>query len=262
MGGFTGPDPSDPNNMVGLMLSLFQQVWEEIVNLWGYIFQAFDWVYQHLQLLLDWILRGLKALGSALWRALRALGHLNFRAIWNALKRAYERFQRALRWYQRHVQEPLDRIRRTILDLYNRFWRPILRMLDSFRVFIRLLSIFNRRLAAKLDGALFNLEAKLMYPITAMLQRVNELSSYVRAIITASGLLDRVLSLETLRRDAALVWEVLTNPRARIYEPIVRPETKGYSDLAVDMKQFGRDGTGPVRDYIDQAQANVRDMWL
>ena len=262
MGGYTGPDPSDPNNMVGLMLTLFQQVWEEVINLWGYIFQAFDWVYQHLQLLLDWIVRGLKALGSALWRALQALGHLNFRAIWNALKRAYERFQRALRWYQKHVQEPLDRIRRTIMDLYNRFWRPILRMLDSFRVFIRLLSIFNRQLAAKLDGALFSLEAKLMYPITAVLQRVNELSSYVRAIITASGLLDRVLTLETLRRDASLVWEVLTNPRARIYEPIVKPQPYTYDQLKVDVGVFASTGAGPIADYIDQARVNIRDAGL
>jgi len=224
--------------------------------------EAINTTWEVLCQLGDWITAGARVIKNALGRAFGAFAHLNFSSIWRAVKRAYDRFRRALAWYQKHVQAPLDRLRRTIWDLYNRFFRPIIRVIDSFRVFIRMIAIFDRRLAAKLDGALFRLEAKIMYPITALLKRVNELSSYTRAIITSLGLLDRVLLLESLRRDALLVWEVLTNPRGRIYGPIVHPEPRTQSRRVNDSREFLAAQTGYYRlaaDRLDGVWAQLRE---
>ena len=259
MGAFGGPPVDDPNGMVGFVLTLFQTVWMEISNLWGNVDARFSWVYIHLDLLGGWILRGLRKLGDALSRALKALTHLKPSDIWHALKRAYERLKKAYKWYKKHVQEPIDRIRRSIMDLYNTFFKPIIRVIDTFRVFVRFISIFNRKLAAKLDRALFKLESKIMYPITAMLKRLNELSSYVRAIVTAGGLLDRVMVLETLRRDASLVWEVLTNPKATIYEPIAGPEPQSHKAAVNDLHVWLQTGGGPLMEEMEAITKAVRD---
>ena len=217
-------------------------------TLLGFVNSIFD----GLQALGSWIKDGARLIKSILGRVFGAFAHLNFSSIWKAIQRAYKRFRRALTWYELHVQAPIDRLRRTIMDLYNRFFRPILRVLDSFRVMIRILALFNRRLAAKIDGALFSLEAKLMWPITELLKRVNELSSYTRAIITSLGLLDRVLLVESLRRDASLVWEVLTNPRQQIYGPTVKPEPHpSIAQAAIDIHLYVQTGGGPTADRMD-----------
>jgi hydrogenase maturation factor len=213
---------------VAYLLVALQYVWDTLV-------EVGKWVLAHVSVLID----GLRKAARAVWRGFQGLLHLNFRKIWDAIKRGYDRLHRALDWYMRHVQGPIDRLRRQVMDIYNRFFKPILRVLDTFRVMVRIVAVFNRKLAAKLDSRLFALESKLMYPITATLKRLNEISSHLRAIITALGYLDRVLILETLRRDALLVWEVLTNPRERIFD-------RGKPAPAGTVHQVGQD----ARDYL------------
>jgi hypothetical protein len=71
--------------------------------------------------------------------------------------------------------------------------------------------------------------------------------------------------LETLRRDASLVWEVLTNPRSRIYGPIVKPEPRpSVAQTAGDIEVYAKTGAGPMLERMDaldvmfqQAQLDV-----
>jgi len=215
-------------NAIAYLAAVIQYVWDTLVAVG-------QWVLDHVSVLID----GLRKAARAVGRGFNAVLHLNFRKIWDAVKRGYDRLRRALDWYMKHVQGPIDRLRRQVMEIYNRFFKPILRVLDTFRVMVRMVAVFNRKLAAKLDSRLFALESKLMWPITATLKRLNELSSHLRAIITAMGYLDRVLVLETLRRDALLVWEVLTNPRGRIFD-------RGKPAPAGTVRQVGQD----ARDYL------------
>jgi len=215
-------------NAIAYLAAVIQYVWDTLV-------EVGKWVLAHVSVLIN----GLRKAVRSVWRGFKALGHLNFKDIWRSLKCAYERFQRAREWWKKHVQAPIDQMRRNIMDIYNTFFKPIIRFLDSLRVFVRILSIFNRKLAAKLDSRLFALEAKIMWPITTALRRLNSISSHLRAIVTALGYLDRVLILETLRRDALLVWEVLTNPRGRIFD-------RGKPAPAGTVRQVGQD----ARDYL------------
>jgi hypothetical protein len=220
---------------------------------------AFNYIWVALQAFAGWIKAGALLLKDGFLRAIRALAHLDFRSIWNALKRGFDRLRRAFDWYMRRVQAPLDRIRNQIWGIYRTFFKPIIQVIDSFRVMVRFIALFNRKLAAKLDSRLFSLESKLMSPITAILKRVNELSSYQRGVFTALGYLDRVLFLETLRRDASLAWEILTNPRARIYEKPTPPAAHTYHDLVSDVRLYSDTGTGPVGDYVREAIQAARD---
>ena len=244
--------------MLATFSSAIRWLGDTLSMLSGWISQFAGWVWDALKFAGEWIVRAARTV----WKGLSALGHLDFRKIWGAIKRGYERLRRALDWYMRTIQRPLDQIRQRIWEIYRRFFQPILRFLDSLRVFTRALALFNRKLAMKLDSKLWNLEAKLLWPITQMLKRVNSLSSYMRAYITRLGLLDRTLLLESLRRDALLVWEVLTNPRARLFAPVARWKPVGISGVQSNFRQFLDSDTGPVADGARSLENHFRETML
>jgi hypothetical protein len=241
-------------------------IWSWFVWLYNELYAAIVWVWGNLVALGQFLVQVANALlnaivftARALWRGLDALVHLRFGDIWAAIKRGYERMKTWYEWWRKNVQEPIDRIRRQIWDIYDRFFKPILLVIDQFRSMVRIVAIFDRRLAAKLDSKFLWLENKLMYPITTLLRRVNEISSYTRALITASGLLDRVLTLETLRRDALLVWEVLTNPLQRIY---AKPEPWAPSSLPeifADFDTYMKTGGGPFAESEAELDAAYQE---
>lgn len=233
-------------------------IWSILGDIYYAIQAGVEWVYQQLLALYRWVYAALVEVGQTfvaiansfvwfgkqLWRGLTALRHLHFGSIWSAIKRAYNRLVRAFDWWRRRILEPLDRLRRQIWQIYRRFFKPLLMFLDSLRVFTRMMAVFNRKLAARLDHYLMGLETKLMYPITALLRRVNEISSYFTALITTAGRLARPLLLESLRRDALLVWEVLTNPRQAIYSPPERVTPRTLPQLSRDFREYAESGTG------------------
>jgi len=237
--------------LINAMNWVLIEFWGQFVTLWNWAVEFGGWVWG-----------AIRTVAGGIWRALQALAHLNFSAIWQALKRAYRRVLRTVEWLRRRIVKPLDDYRRQILDLYNRFWKPVIRFLDSLRVFTRMLAMFNRRLAARLDARLWALEDKILWPITTALRRVNALASYMQAYITALGMLDRTLLLESLRRDASLVWEVLTNPRGAIHTTRQPFASYTYSDLHNDMQVYAKTHGGPIADYIDEAHRSVREDLL
>jgi hypothetical protein len=116
-------------------------------------------------------------------------------------------------------------------------------------------ALFNRKLAAKLDHRLMVLEGKIMWPITTALHRINDISSYVTALITTAGRLARPLLLESMRRDALLVWEVLTNPRRVIYSPPEPIQQATREAVCRDFEEYLRFGTGRLSLKDDAAHA-------
>jgi hypothetical protein len=251
------------------VLSLLNQLWYWVEWLLGQlrwlveqIGQGFAWLWNQVQTFAGWVVGLFKSIGSALWRGLKALTHLKFGDIWKAIKRGYDRFLRALAWFQKRILEPIDRMRRQIWDIYRRFFRPILLMIDRFRSLVRILAIFNRRLAAKLDAKFLWLEAKLMYPITETLHRLNALSSHYMALVTALGYLDRSTLLASLRRDTRLVWEVLTNPRAALFAPPDTTPGPGLREMGADLQLLARSRAGPLADSVDELQRVAEEALL
>jgi len=238
---------------VNAFWQIIQQILAMIEALGNYLLNVIMWVWNNVLSLAQWSINAFKAVwdgivwfGQHLWRGITALRHLNFSKIWAKIKAGYKRFNDALDWYRRHVLAPLDRLRKQIWQIYRTFFKPIIMFIDSLRVFTRMIAIFNRKLAARLDHYLMSLEGKLLAPITALLHRINEISSYFTALITTAGRLARPLLLESMRRDALLVWEVLTNPRALLYnppEPALRPT---IAAAGADFREYLHSGTGPL----------------
>jgi hypothetical protein len=222
------------------------------------------WALDNLKTILGWA-RGLisklgqffgffkSLLGSVLshlgsiWHAIT---RLRLSTVWSTLKKLYGRFMRWLNWWNKRVMGPLDRMRRQLDLLYKTFFAPIIRFLDALRAPLKILALFNRKLAARLDGFLFGLESKIMAPLLALYQRVNLLSSWFRGIITTLGYLDRAMLVESCRRDALKIWQVLTNPREVIYSPPSATPPRTISDLDQDFKVYVSTGGGPLDDQL------------
>lgn len=210
-------------------------------NFWGYFLQFLTWVGNFAYNALRFIYRGFQA-----------LLHLKFSTIWNAIKRGYNRLLSWVHWYQQHVMKPLDDLRKQIYKLYNTFFRPIIQLLETFRTMVRFLSIFDKKLAALLDSKLSWLESKVMWPINQMLKRVNSISSTMRAMLTPLGMLDRVLMLESMRRDVRLIWQVLHNPLGRPQSFMVPPTPRTQTDRNNDFADFVAGRGGVYTDSTDQ----------
>jgi hypothetical protein len=230
-------------------------VFRVLINeLWGYIWVLKGWIEHALSLAGDAIVW----VGQHLWRGIKALRKINFKHLWHKLKRAWTRFQKALEWYRKHVQEPIDRMRRQVWAIYRALFKPVIMFLDTFRPIIRVIGLFDRKLAAKLDHRLMALEGKLLWPITAILHRLNAFSSYFTALITTAGKLARPLLLESMRRDALLVWEVLTNPRALLYSPPERVGPPSLPSVEHDFREYLEQATGPYTMHEAEARDALR----
>lgn len=194
----------------------------------------------------------LSKLGSWLWRVLKDILTGNFADLWKCLKRIFDRVRQLIAWYQKHILKPLHDMQQAVYRIYNLYFRPIIKILETLRTMVRYLSIFDRKLAALLDAKLVWLEGKVMYPISQALARINSISSTMRAMLTPLGMLDRVLLLESLRRDASKVWQVLTNPMAVAATAVAPVTHRTQTDILNDWHDFTATNSGP---YADAAQA-------
>lgn len=219
-----------------------------------------------LSTLADTIKQTLKALAGALKRiargvldALKALLHGNWRQFWHDLKAAWDTLRKWAKQIHDTVFGPLDQIRKTIQKLYDTFWKPVLTVIDSMRHIVSVVGIFDRKLAAKLDQRLWNLEGKLLAPITTLYKRLNSISSYFRAILTTLGLLDRALLVESIRRDCSIIWHVLMNPTGKQPPPATPGHPRTAREVNTDYQEFVARGTGAYEPPIAHAVGVYND---
>jgi hypothetical protein len=228
---------------------------------------ALSWIKNSLLGLGNWALDHLKSVWGVLkggvlsvLKALKTLSHLNWRELWQLIKKGYDHLRQWIAWWQKHILKPLSDMRASIMRLYNTFFRPVIAILESLRTMVRFLSIFDRKLAALLDSKLSALESLVMTPITAMLKRLNGLSSYLRAILTPLGMLDRVLLLESMRRDASLIWQVLTNPLAAIHAATAPATPRTQTDRVNDFADFVAGRGGTYADSTDKLTLSFKNL--
>ncbi len=202
----------------------------------------------------------LKSAVSGVLKALRTLTHFKWRELWHLLKKGYDQWRKWVKWYQDHVLGPIRRMHRQLMEIYNRIFRPVLEILDMLRRTVGIIGIFNRKLARKLDSALWGLESRLLDPWYRAMRRLNSLSSWAMAIITRSGLFDRTIFVQTLRRDWKSVWKVLLNNGHFPSAGAPRVPFAGLADVHQNFMQYYRDRSGPLRDEVDSIQRDFEDI--
>lgn len=201
----------------------------------------------------------LSSIFGALWGGLKKVGdalrRLHFADIWNAIKRGLDRFHRALLWYNEHIIKPWERMRQQLIALYNKYLGPIIKLLDTVRTAVRIIAIFNRKLAAAIDQALWKVESALYAPLYAALRRINSITSTLRAMVTPLGLLDRALLVQSIERDWKSIWRVLLNNGKLPRGPVKTSDPHVLlQQMDIDFKQFVQTGTGRFADANTQLE--------
>lgn len=119
----------------------------------------------------------------------------------------------------------LEALRKDILDVYNKWLKPIFDTIDTTRSVLRLLADFHVPFAAKLDDALARLEARLMEPIQRALTEINKLIYWIDRIVDFNGLFQRLTFIATAIQYEHDMWRVWWTSVSR--REIERPKAPG-----------------------------------
>jgi hypothetical protein len=208
---------------------------------------------------MDWLSNIFATLWGYVRRALRALRHLGFAQIWAGMKRAYGYYCRFRTWWRKYISGPIEAYRRFILQIYRQFFKPIISVLDLVRSAARIIGVFNRKLAAKLDAVIWKVEGWILTPITLAMRRINGIASIVYAIITITGRFDATVLVRSVERHihdirAALLGLPFGNT-GRTLPSVLSMQVQ----TAADFRNWLKTGGGPVQDDVDMMSSAYQE---
>jgi hypothetical protein len=114
------------------------------------------------------------------------------------VKDGLDKLQKKIDKILKPVLDALKAQRKALLDIYNKFIRPIIATIEAFRRFIHILQIFHIHVLDGLDAQLAKLEAKIMKPFLAALGRINTLGNWISFILNTRLLIFRGLFLGSM----------------------------------------------------------------
>lgn len=103
----------------------------------------------------------------------------------------------------------LRRLRTVLLDIYGKYVRPVLDIIEVTRRGLRVLGTLGVQWARTLDAKLGWLEERIDLIPRLMIAELNKVINIVDRIMTADGLFQRLTFLRTLARDYAHAWNQL-----------------------------------------------------
>jgi hypothetical protein len=135
------------------------------------------------------------------WRGLRYV----FTGVFQVLSKAFTSLVSLLHRVLDPVLGFLNRVRGWVLGIYNDWVKPILDAIDIARRIFRILGQLGLDWAAAIDRALGRLQAKISFPFTFVIAKLNEAIGWINKIVTLDGLVQRLTLMRSLIRDVALV---------------------------------------------------------
>lgn len=232
-----------------------------VLSVIAWVVSAFNWLVGVLTIIINginiflvYLGNILASVGRALARVAKGIANFRFSHLWAQIQDWKNRFDKWVAWYRKHILDPLDQMHRNLTHLYDQFFRPLINFIDDIRRFTQIVALFNRKLAAQIDRALFSLEARIMAPLLSVLRRVNQVASIQSAFLTRLGLFDRAVLLTSIQRDWKLAWRALLNGGQALGTRTVPPVGLATQNLVADWRQFVDGGTGPMAEQQDELE--------
>jgi hypothetical protein len=218
----------------------------------------------------------LTEIGNALKAAWNILSHLAglilgflqqlltdvVKGIVNVLKEASQLAQDLYKKVLLPIAQAATKIRDALIDVYQRFIRPMLIVLQDLRKVLSILAAFHVAFARKLDQKLAELESRITAPLLYLLSYVNAVSNWINLIISAGYLLQKSVFLNSL---AAYIGEALNlqlnamnqQPSSGAIAAAAAANTvPTAAQASADLVNFVGDGAGPLpagmQPYADQ----------
>jgi len=160
------------------------------------------------------------------------------------------------------IAQGVINLRDALIDVYQRFIRPMLIVLQDLRKVLSILAAFHVGFAQKLDAKLADLEARITRPFLYVLSFVNGVANWINLIITAGYLLQKSVFLNSL---AAYVGEALNLQLNAMNQPPsaaavgaanAANQTVPAAQASADLANFVGHDAGPLptgmQPYVDQ----------
>jgi len=207
-------------------------------------------------------------LTSFAWKIANALGKLLawvhdffvglFATLWGLLKKLAAAVAHIVRDVLPLVLQVIRRLREFLNYIYLTYIRPILAWIQYLRGWLAILRIFHVSWAAKLDGYLVKLQGYILTPYLYVLRSINGIGSWVNVIITAAGLLQRAVFINSMYAYQGdwipMWWNGQQNATADPPTPPVTPATPTptVQDTDAQLDQFLLTDSGPMADGAAQ----------
>ena len=162
----------------------------------------------------------------------------------------------------------LEMLRQRTLDIYNKYFKPVLDTIDIARRTLQLLAVFRVQWARELDQKLAQIQDAILWPIREVMLRLNQAMDWINRIVTLDGLFQRLTLIRSLieyqREVLAHWWNVQTpvvteEDRRRI---ATGGDARAPREVARDAELYLRAGAGPLTEYaamgIDVGKAYLR----
>lgn len=162
------------------------------------------------------------------------------------------------------ISDLLKKAVATVRHLYNTWLRPIIRLIDVVRQFLRVAEAFHIKFASNIDQALGRLEGKLTAPILLTIGKVNELTNQVNKIVTLNGALQRAVLVQGLVKVPGCVTNLWWNSQTPTgisdgwqLDPV--EDATGVPALTSNLRSLAYDDSGPYKGGFDEWIRNFRD---
>jgi hypothetical protein len=214
---------------IGITLGEISQiVWGLIASVINAIIRVLNFVFA----LLDRLIIELRFLFSAAWSLFRFLAR--------AMRGLYERILKPILSALKEIVFKLDRIitgvlrvvilaqtcANIVLDaVFQKILRPIAQVFFFVRAYLKILRLFNRKLAEKIDGKIARVEQKIFGVFFGVRAAVNAIGTFAQRWFTFDGLIQPGTLWRTIIRDLEFFFALIHGGRL-----------SGASDAATDLE--------------------------
>jgi len=242
------------------------------------IVTAFGWLADKAVTVALVVWHAIQVVGSALGHFAIGLGQVLakvyklFASFWSAVLRpfigyvwrAVDHLQAWLKGTFGPALKFLEMLRQRTLDIYNKYFKPVLDTIDVARRTLQLLAVFRVQWARELDRKLAELQDAILWPIREVMLRLNQAMDWINRIVTLDGLFQRLTLLRSITRDIGrigAIWHAahsrpLTDEERRT-DPSLPPLVTAAETIS-DHRLWLRTGGGRQASSIAEWSAELR----
>jgi hypothetical protein len=247
----------------------------------GALVAAFGWLADKAVTIAIVLYHVAVLIGQALFRALVEVG-IVFTKVYGFLGRfwssvlkpfiswTWRQFTELHAWLKRTFQPALEflwKVRRKLLEIYERYMRPVLDTIDITRRLLQLLALLRFEWARELDRKLAALEDRLTRPLLEAMRAINLATDWINRIVDFDGFFQRltlVASLLKYERDAWKVWWVSVRGREvdKGVVTLAAADETTPAAAADEVVTYIRTGDGPNAARIHEYAATMKQRLL
>ncbi len=258
------------NAVVAAIIAVLQYIWDALLGFAEYALKALNFIW-------DALVKGLAKLAEGFVRTGQWFGKILdvLRRFWRHVLQPFLQFigdmLRILKYELERIFGPILKLIRNAIqfvrDIYRNFVRPILDVIDAFRVFLKGLGALGVDWAKELDRKLGEFEDKINAPFLSLLHILNQIAGYIDRIMTLDGIFTRLIWLQSLGayRRPTIRWfwnsqhrETDSSEIDRIHKKSLPPE---QDQIVASAKEVIATKTGDLGPQVSELETQMR-IWL